>query len=278
MLAEGRVLAVPESSVIDTGSQRIVYRQSSPGVFEGVEVTLGPRMRNPEGAIFYPVLHGLSADERVVTSGSFLVDAETRLNPAAGSIYFGGTGGAKGGMATVTTVRPSTPEDPNAKIKAALAKLSPEDRALAESQRYCPVRTDSLLGSMGAPLKIMLDGQPVFLCCAGCKGRALANPTATLAKAKAAVRPTADGSVPITEKSPFGSQGGRPSKPEGEASVSNGDDQETDIKVALAKLSPADRLSSRGSAVLPRVEGQPTRFDGNSAEADYRRTARVHLL
>ncbi len=201
MLAEGRVLAVPESSVIDTGTQRIVYRQSSPGVFEGVEVTLGPRMRNPEGAVFYPLLRGLSAGERVVTSGSFLVDAETRLNPAAGSIYFGGTGGAKGGSATVTTVRPSTPEDPNAKIKVALAKLPPEDRALAEAQRYCPVRTDTLLGSMVAPLRMMLDGEPVFLCCAGCKDRALANPAATLAKAKASSHRPPDGSGPQETKS-----------------------------------------------------------------------------
>ena len=46
----------------------------------------------------------------MVTNGSFLIDAETRLNPAAGSIYFGGSGG-KGGSSSVTNVRPSTPED-----------------------------------------------------------------------------------------------------------------------------------------------------------------------
>ena len=114
MLAEGRVLAVPETSVIDTGSQRIVYRQASPGVFEGVRVELGPRMSDTAGALYYPVLGGLSAGEVVVTCGSFLVDAETRLNPAAGSIYFGGSGGSQSGSSTVTTVRPSTPEDPDA--------------------------------------------------------------------------------------------------------------------------------------------------------------------
>jgi len=93
MLKEGRVLAVPESSVIDTGSQKIVYRETSPGVFEAIETTFGPRMIGPDGATFYPVLQGLKRGERVVTTGSFLVDAETRLNPAAGSIYFGGSGG-----------------------------------------------------------------------------------------------------------------------------------------------------------------------------------------
>ena len=58
-------------------------------------MTLGPRMTDPDGAPFYPVLHGLNAGDRVVTSGSFLVDAETRLNPAAGSIYFGNSSGSK---------------------------------------------------------------------------------------------------------------------------------------------------------------------------------------
>ena len=65
---------------------------------------------------------------------------------------------------------------------AALAKLSPEDRAVAESQKYCAVMNDSLLGSMGTPLKIMLEGKPVFLCCKGCIKKAQAKPSATLAK------------------------------------------------------------------------------------------------
>src|SRR6185436_5491643 len=107
LLEQGLVLAVPESSVIDTGGETIVYRQSRPGVYEGVRVALGPRMSG-EGGAFFPVLGGLAPGERVVTAGSFLVDAETRLNPAAGSIYFGGSSGSKGGGGNV---RPSTPED-----------------------------------------------------------------------------------------------------------------------------------------------------------------------
>src|SRR6185436_1623958 len=114
MLREGRVLAVPEGSVIDTGSQKIVYRETSPGVFEAIETAVGPRMVGPGGATFYPVLQGLKRGERVVTTGSFLVDAETRLNPAAGSIYFGGSSGSKSGSGG-STVRPTTPEDTDAK-------------------------------------------------------------------------------------------------------------------------------------------------------------------
>lgn len=71
---------------------------------------------------------------------------------------------------------------------AALAKLSPEDRAAAEAQKYCAIQTKGLLGSMGAPVKLELDGKPVFLCCKGCTGKAQANPEATLAKVEELIK------------------------------------------------------------------------------------------
>lgn len=107
-LNQGRVLAVPDSAVIDTGDQRIVYREVAPATYEGVLVELGPRMRGPDDVSYYPILRGLEAGDHVVTAGSFLVDAETRLNPAAGSIYFGGSGSHSHGSANV---RPSTPTE-----------------------------------------------------------------------------------------------------------------------------------------------------------------------
>lgn len=256
MLEQGKVLAVPESSVIDTGSQQIVYRESSPGVYEGVDVTVGPRMTGPDGVILYPVLRGLTPGELVVTSGSFLVDAETRLNPAAGSIYFGGgSGGSHTNHSHVTNVRPSTPDDPDAKIRAALASLSADDRKLVEAQRFCPVLTSNRLGVMGTPVKVMVEGQRVFLCCSGCKDKALADPKATLATIERikAAEPTAAAS------------------PSDNARIE--DDHEAEIEAALAKLSPEDRqaaeaqkfcpviedsrLGSMGPPVKVMVEGQP---------------------
>ncbi|MBL8800181.1 MAG: efflux RND transporter periplasmic adaptor subunit, partial [Planctomycetia bacterium] len=121
LLHRGLVLAVPESAVIDTGSQQIVYREESPGTYEGVKVELGPRMSGPEDVTYYPVIRGLESGDVVVTAGSFLVDAETRLNPAAGSIYFGGTGLNKDSQSSAT-VRPSTPDDEEVKVKAVLAR------------------------------------------------------------------------------------------------------------------------------------------------------------
>jgi len=235
LLDQGLVLAVPETSIIDTGSQTIVYRQTLPGVFEGVKVALGPRMSGPDDVPFFPVLRGLLPGEIVVTAGSFLVDAETRLNPAAGSIYFGGSSGSKGGSGG-STVRPSTPEDTDAKVTQALARLSDEDRKIAEKQQFCPVLADSRLGSMGVPVKLVIDNQPVFLCCDGCTKEAQDNPQETLAKVKKLKEP----------RSPVASP------PVASAAKK---DPEAKIKAALAKLPEADQVlaaEQRFCVVLPK--------------------------
>jgi Cu(I)/Ag(I) efflux system membrane fusion protein len=80
----GSVLAVPETAVIDTGTRKVVYVEQGAGMFEGREVVLGPRCGD-----FFPVIKGVQAGQRVATSGSFLIDAETKLNPGAAVSYFG---------------------------------------------------------------------------------------------------------------------------------------------------------------------------------------------
>lgn len=251
------MLAVPDSAVIDTGAQSIVYRETIPGTFEGVRVKLGPRMAGPEGETLFPLLAGLARGERIVASGSFLVDAETRLNPAAGSIYFGGSGGSKSGQVSASTVRPSTPEDEVAKIEAALARLPLEQRRIAEAQQFCPILEENRLGSMGTPVKVTVAGQSVFLCCDGCKKSALANPKQTLAKVAA---------FKLGRKP----QGAVDVKPLASALSPS---EETDIQAELAKLTVPDRkaaqaqrfcvvlndnrLGSMGPPVKLMIDGQP---------------------
>ena len=67
----------------------------------------------------------------------------------------------------------------NPKVKAELDKLSPEDRALVDAQKICPISREEL-GSMGAPIKLTVKDQTVFLCCKSCEKRALASPDETL--------------------------------------------------------------------------------------------------
>lgn len=253
-LKEGQVLAIPESATIETGSQTIVYRETLPGTFEGVLVSLGPKMTGPNNVTYYPVISGLEKGDSIATAGSFLVDAETRLNPAAGSIYFGGSGGGTKAGSSVTTVRPTTPENEDAKLLAAFKKLTPANRALAEQQKFCPILDNSRLGSMGVPVKVMVDGKPVFVCCPACEKPAKDKPEETLKKLEQM-------------------KSSRParSKPASPGMKSN--DSESRIEANLAKLDAEDRAlaeqqgecvvlpnSLLGSMGAPRklmIEGQP---------------------
>ena len=87
------------------------------------------------------------------------------------------------GSATASAqIRPSMPADEDAKITAALGKLSKADRALAMTQKYCPVLDGSRLGSMGVPIKFELEGQTIFVCCKACIKPARDNPAEILRK------------------------------------------------------------------------------------------------
>lgn len=67
------------------------------------------------------------------------------------------------------------------KMKAALAKLSPEDAASAEKQHMCPV-SGEMLGVMGAPLKVDVNGRQVWTCCEDCQEQLLESPEEFLPK------------------------------------------------------------------------------------------------
>jgi multidrug efflux pump subunit AcrA (membrane-fusion protein) len=73
-----RALLVPRESVIDTGTRRVVFLAREAGHFEPREVTTGAT--GNDGMV--QVLSGLAAGETVVTSGQFLLDAESRFQEA----------------------------------------------------------------------------------------------------------------------------------------------------------------------------------------------------
>ena len=88
-----------------------------------------------------------------------------------------------------------------AKIKAAMAKLSEADRSAAAAQRYCPMMDTVRLGAMGAPVKVLIDGKPVFLCCNGCKSEAAEHGKDTLVKVeKLKKAATAIGKLPAADQ------------------------------------------------------------------------------
>lgn len=74
---DDKPLVIPASAALLTGKRAVVYvaipDRENP-TFEGRDVVLGPRAGD-----YYIVKHGLTAGERVVTKGSFKLDAELQI-------------------------------------------------------------------------------------------------------------------------------------------------------------------------------------------------------
>ncbi len=83
--ARSRVVTVPLSAVIDSGTRRIVLVQVKEDRFEPREVKLGARSDN-----YVEVLEGVKDGEQVVVAANFLIDAESNLKAAISG--FGSSG------------------------------------------------------------------------------------------------------------------------------------------------------------------------------------------
>ncbi len=165
-------LLVPVTAVVEHGDDRIVYVETMPGMFDAVCVQLGER-----GGAGYPVLSGLKAGQRVVATGAFLVDAESRLNSNLATQYFGANAQTAGNQP------PPLPQK-RATQRAAVEPLSEADQALVTQQRICPV-TEAKLGSMGQPVATTVQNRKIFLCCRGCEPSVQADPEKFLARLSA---------------------------------------------------------------------------------------------
>ncbi len=77
------VLAVPSGAVIETGKRAIVYVEKSPGDYQAKEVKILEKGRS-DGEGSWVALTGVEEGEKVVSEGSFLLDAEAQIrNPSA---------------------------------------------------------------------------------------------------------------------------------------------------------------------------------------------------
>ncbi|WP_373504682.1 efflux RND transporter periplasmic adaptor subunit [Aestuariivirga sp.] len=72
-----KVLAIPASAIIDSGSRQVAIVQVGEGQFKPTEVRVGRR-----GSEYVEILEGLKEGEQVVTRANFLIDAESNLQAA----------------------------------------------------------------------------------------------------------------------------------------------------------------------------------------------------
>ncbi len=86
----GTNLAIPEQAVLDSGKRTLVFVVRGEGLFEPRTVKLGPKIGS-----YYEVREGLTEGERVVTSGNFLIDSESKLMAATNMMGALGMGGIR---------------------------------------------------------------------------------------------------------------------------------------------------------------------------------------
>jgi hypothetical protein len=80
----GSVLTVPQTAVIDTGMDKMVYVAGENGVFERRSIHVGTPVKDR-----YPIVDGLKSGEKVVTNGAFLIDSQTRLTGGLTGMFGG---------------------------------------------------------------------------------------------------------------------------------------------------------------------------------------------
>jgi RND family efflux transporter MFP subunit len=75
-------LAIPVSSLLDTGTRKVVYVDKSYGNYEIREVKTGP-----QAGEYYPIVEGVDEGERVVVKANFLIDSQSQLTGPAAAMY-----------------------------------------------------------------------------------------------------------------------------------------------------------------------------------------------
>ena len=216
-----KTLVVPRDAVLMAGSNSVIYVETEPGRFEIRPVVLGPACGND-----IVIMSGLKEGEKVAVRGNFLIDSQMQL---------------AGNPSLIDPSRAIPLEQKNEfseKELEAIASLPEAEQELIKAQKICPV-TKMMLGSMGTPKKIDVNGKPIYICCMGCKKRLLDDPEKYLA---------------VLE--------------------SNGESQSDDaedpaVQKALASLSKADRQLALKQGICPVAEmplgsmGTPGKVDVN---------------
>ncbi len=161
-------LSVPADALLDSGRKKRVFVERGNGLFEPREVESGIRVDDQ-----IEIVKGLTAGERVVVAGTFLVDSESRLKAPAASA----SGNAEG--------KKSEKEEPKAVLGAAqMATTTHPGKAeplpLKATDPKCGM-TVVPADSVAAGLTHSHKGKTYYFCSKGCREEFKANPEKFLA-------------------------------------------------------------------------------------------------
>jgi RND family efflux transporter MFP subunit len=104
-------IVIPRSSVLDTGTRKIVYLARPNGIFEAREVQVGTPAED-----LFPVSSGLALGDKVVLNGSFLIDSQAHLSSGMSGLYGGSKEFAEASPATAPTTTDKNADTIAAKI------------------------------------------------------------------------------------------------------------------------------------------------------------------
>jgi RND family efflux transporter MFP subunit len=140
----GPALTVPKEAVLDSGTRRVVYVAKGDGVFEPRKVQTGWRQGDR-----VEIVSGLAEGEKVVTSGNFLLDSESRMR----------TAGAE-----------ETPAgEAHAHAEARADAAAPGAATAAEKDPICGMTVDTA-EARAAGRTSTHQGRTYYFCAPSCKG------------------------------------------------------------------------------------------------------------
>lgn len=163
------VLSVPRDAVMQTGERALMYVETAPGMYRGVEVTVGPLAHDEDGREYYPILAGLNGGERVVTRGNFAIDSQMQLAGKPSLFAARGFGDAQHEVHAAHATELATPGNAGSGDS---------------KQTLCPV----MGGEINPEVFIEYKGVKVYFCCWGCDDKFLAQPEKYIPKLPAAIR------------------------------------------------------------------------------------------
>ncbi len=146
---------VPSGTVIDSGQRKTVYVVTGEGIFEPREVVTGWQLSDR-----VEIVEGLKPGEKIVVSGNFLIDSESRMKLAAAGLMTDKAEKPLGGQAPPSS---STP-----KPQKTLQTMQKEATEPVVKDPVCGMTVDQEQAE-AAGLTVELQGKTHFFCSEDCK-------------------------------------------------------------------------------------------------------------